>query len=108
MEKFGKPRGIVRIARLQMTLQPDGVQRHAGIPEFIHQPQQTAAHGQSDIVVALGLRLIQDQSGFLVDRGHPLEGAAHIACAESVVPGTEPVTAGRLVPRPERFVDDVP
>src|SRR5437868_3857490 len=84
------------------------MQWNARVLEFIHQPKQAISHRHPHIVVTLGLRLVENQSGFLVDRCNAFEGAADIAGSEGVIPRSKSVAAGRLMPRPERFVDDIP
>jgi hypothetical protein len=88
VKEFGKTSGVVRIPWLQVTLQSDGMQRHAGMLEFVDQLQQSLAHRKADVIVALALRLVENQFRLPVHHRHSLEGPPHIARAERVVPWT--------------------
>src|SRR5439155_16782 len=52
MKEFGKASGVVRVARLQVALQSDGMQRHAGMLQLVHQLQQSLAYREADLIVA--------------------------------------------------------
>jgi len=106
--ELGKLCGVVRMTRLEMALQADGVKRHAGIFELRDQPQEPRPNAASDLVLALGVGFVEHEFCPGVDFRRTLERAAYIVRPKCVVPRTEAVAAGRPVTRPERLVDDVP
>src|SRR5256885_2969825 len=53
------------------------------------------------------VRFVEHHPGLLVDRGHPLEGAAHIARSKRLVTGPARVNAGSLVTRSAVLVVEV-
>ena len=67
MKEIKETSGVMRVARLQMPLQSDGMQRYAGLLQLVDQLQQTAAYREADIVVPFGLRFVENQFGLLVD-----------------------------------------
>ena len=88
MKEFGKASGVVWIPRLQVALQADGMQRHAGLLQFVYQLQQSLAYRKADVIVAFALCFVENQLCLPVDHRHALKGAAHISRAERVVPWT--------------------
>src|SRR5258708_17051319 len=108
VQEFAESTRVVRILRLQMTLQADDIELHARMLEIGDQLQQPAANRKPKLVVAFGLCLVQHEFGGAIDPRGPFECAPHGTGAEGVVPRAEPETAGRVMPGPEWLVDDIP
>ena len=84
------------------------MKRYAGLFQLVHQMQEAGAYRVTNIVIPFGLRFVENKFRRLVDLSGARKGPSHVVGSKCIVPGANSISAGRLVPRPEWFVHDVP
>src|SRR5882757_8089739 len=91
-----------------MRLQADCLDRRAALDQAIEAGQEVLPPGQSHLVVALGLRLVEHEDGLGVGGARSLEAASHIARAERIEERSFLIGGDVALAEACRLIDDVP